>query len=227
MAAHAGPSTRRRRTFTTVRRRVSAGEVVDDGVGHRARIRAEQRVAVVAVLGAGRDQQRGPGRPPPDVCAGERGHPDERVPAPHGDGMDAARHLEMPVPGQDVRRAGVHGRVGGGEQQGGPRLAEGDEVVEIGDDLDAQAVVADRGGPPGHARAGGRGRGGHAAAAWSWCAHRGPLLGRQRPLERVRSLPSADHETTDSGGQEAMAALRDMKVTRNGVSRAARGAGVR
>ncbi len=201
-------------------------EVVDDGVGDRDGFPPEQRIAVVAVLGAGRHEQAGPGRAPADVGAGEGGEAHERVASPHRHDVDAARYLEVAVPREDVGGTGVRGGAGGGVQQGRPGLGQCHEVVEVGDDLDPEAVVADGRGPAGRVRGvGGRGCG-SAAAGWSSCDHwrfssDGRLAG-SAPL-----LSSVGYETTDRGGGQATAAQCGIAPCGRDVTPAGRGAGGR
>jgi hypothetical protein len=100
------------------------GQVLGDRLGDGAGVRAEQRLAVVAVLGPGRDQQLEPGEAAlrgPGPGAGERGEPDELVAPPHGHRVHAAGLFEVPVPGQQPGGAGERGGRRRPEQQPVPR----------------------------------------------------------------------------------------------------------
>lgn len=80
------------------------GEVIDHRVGDRDRVRSEEGIAVVPVLGTGGDEEGDRCGPVAHAGAGERGEADELVAVPHRDDVHAARAFEVAVPGEDVCR---------------------------------------------------------------------------------------------------------------------------
>src|SRR5918998_1635787 len=89
-------------------------------------------VAVVAVFGAGGDEEGDGGGWVADAGAGEGGEADELVVVPDGDGVDAVGAFEVAVPGEDVGGGGVGGGEGGGVDERGPLVGQRLEVGELG-----------------------------------------------------------------------------------------------